>query len=250
MFGKVIYYDYEKIMEYTSFITGKPFQEANLVKKAKSRGASVGVKAIGVEATNEEVHQITSKEGLLNNIIDFEKKLESRDDYFDFISNNFHLESIPRAHIIKFNSFVYVPEKFDMIQTIEQFRPLLISHSISEMEDDEADAFQSLLDVEATRVPIECNLNDTEICALIERGNLEIPYEELEEYEMVEMFILARTLDSKLAKKEKPYFEPFKHFIKLNRTMRRQMKHDGTNELSPIYASEDYRLVEIIAIYG
>jgi len=251
MFGNVIYFDEDKIATYTTSITGKPLVKSQLVERSTNKAASIGLSSVKAEGGSANTYSVKSTDSILNEINEFEKKLRNRDDFFDFSTNpNYYLENIHRGNIVKFNTYISVPEMFDIIQTVEKFKPLMTSQVKSSMQKDEADAFQAFFDAQNAKIPVMCAIEDTEVRALIETNYLAIPYEEIEEYEEIEMSVLARTLDNSLVKKDKPFYEPLKHFIKLNRTIRRSMANDVQNELSPIYSDDDYRLIEILAIYG
>jgi len=251
MFGKVIYYDRNKVADYTAIIDGKPTVEVGSTHTTKSKEAGISRVPVTLGAKKEEAYEETKIESILHNISRFEKKLESRDDFFDFtVRSNICLETILRGNLVKFSGFIYVPEEFGMIQMIEKFKPILMNQATLGMQSDETELLNTLFGAQNTKIPMISNIDDTEICALIETNSLKISYEEFEDYEEIEMSILARTLDSRLIDKEKPFFDPFKHFIQLPRAMRRAMKNDEEDEFGPIYAEENYRLFEIIAIYG
>ena len=251
MFGKVVYCDKGKIIDYTSIITGKPIVESSLIHQSTNKEAQLNVAPIAVGASSAKTYEFKTTQSNLHTICEFEKRLEGRDDYFDFTTNaNFCLDTIQRGNIVKFASSICVSEKFDMIQMIDKFKPMLLNDAVSTMQKNEADAFKTFFNTQSAKIPLMCNIDVVEVRALIETTSLEIDYEDIDDYEEVEMSILARTLDNGLVSKEKPFFEPLKHFIKLNRTMRRTMSKDATKELSPIFSDEDYRLFEIIAIYG
>ena len=250
MFGKVIYYDKAKVEDYTAIITGKAVAEIKSIQKTTNKEAGVDFPLISAGIGGSATYELEAKESILHNISEFEKLLKDREDYFDFtVGDDFALETIPRGQIVKFNSSVYIPEAFDVIQMIEQFKPTIMNRATVDMENDEADAFQVFFNTQNAKIPILSNLDDAEVCSLIESSCLKIPYEGLEEYEEQEVSILARTLDASLVSKDKAFFEPLKHFIKLNRTIRKTMTTNVPSELSPIYSDADYRQFEIIAIY-
>ena len=75
-----------------------------------------------------------------------------------------------------------------------------------------------------------------------------VKYENMEEYEELEVTIIARITSGNMVNAEKSFYDPLKDFMTLNRAMRRSMERraDGLNE---IYADRDYRMIEILAIY-
>ena len=71
-------------------------------------------------------------------------------------------------------------------------------------------------------------------------------YEELSEIDE-NITILAR-VTSQFVSSTKPYYDPLKEFMALNRMMRKSMGDRG-KEFSPIYVDDQYRMVEVLAIY-
>lgn len=73
-------------------------------------------------------------------------------------------------------------------------------------------------------------------------------YRAMEEYEELEVTIIARITSSGMVKSQKAFYDPLKDFMTLNRVMRRSIegRTDGLNE---IYADKDYRTIEVLAIY-
>ena len=251
MFGKVIYYDRNKVLDYTAIIDGKPQVEVTKTRKSKSKEAGLAISAVSAGAKQEETYEETKIESILHNITEFESKLRDRDDFFDFTERtDLCLESICKGNIVKFDGLIYVPENFGMIQMVEKFKPMIMGQATLGMQTDEAEMLGAFFETQNTKIPIISNVDDTEICALIEGHSLEITFEELEDLEDSEMTILARTLDNRLVDKAKPFFDPLKHFIQLPRALRRTTDNRNQGEFSPICADENYRLFEIIAIYG
>ena len=72
-------------------------------------------------------------------------------------------------------------------------------------------------------------------------------YEDLEEFEDEQVTILAR-MSSGIIKEDRPYYDPLKDFISLNRMMRKSIKDRGA-ELQPLMLDRKYRQIDILAIY-
>lgn len=64
----------------------------------------------------------------------------------------------------------------------------------------------------------------------------------------LEVTIIARATSNNLIDMEKPFYDPLKDFMKLNRTLRRTMGK-RTESLVEIYADQNYIMVEVLAIY-
>ena len=67
-------------------------------------------------------------------------------------------------------------------------------------------------------------------------------------FESEEITVLARCASNGMNMSNKPIFDPLKDFLTLNRAARKQLK-DIPNEFSSIYADDEYKPVDILAIY-
>ena len=71
---------------------------------------------------------------------------------------------------------------------------------------------------------------------------------DMEEYEELEVTIIARITSGNMVNARKAFYDPLKDFMTLNRVMRRSIG-GRTDGLYEIYADRDYRTIEILAIY-
>ncbi len=142
-----------------------------------------------------------------------------------------------------------VPEQFDMIQTIEKFKPMIQEHINSDITNEsEKKAYEAFLETSGSKIPIFIDMEDSLMCSKLMSNNMLITYEEFEEYEELEVTILARVISANLIDMKKPFYDPLKDFMKINRTLRRSMK-ERTDGLHEIYADQSYKMLEILAIY-
>ena len=141
MFGKVIYCDKPKIEEYTAIITGELITEIKSIKKSTNKEAVLNLSLLNTGICGTSTYEFATKESILYAVSMFEKSLQERNDFFDFsITDELCLKTIPRGQIVKFNGTIYIPEAFDMIQLIEQFKPIIMNRAMIDMKNDEADA--------------------------------------------------------------------------------------------------------------
>ena len=250
MFGNVIYYDKKKIDEYKSLITQQKNLQIDEYEISNDKGLQIDLKAIGADAKASKTYKAKVLESLLYNCDEFEKMLDGRDDFFDFTQLvDFDIATIGRGGIIKFEGYMKVPEEFDIIQTIEKFKPLAYTSMINEnMDEPEQAALNMFLDVSNAKIPIVIDFEESLMCSKLISDNMLINYEELEDYEDLEVSIIARITSNKLINMEKSFYDPLKDFIALNRAMRRGMgsRDEGMNEL---FVDNAYRTIEILAIY-
>lgn len=108
-----------------------------------------------------------------------------RDDYFDFTqSSDFDLTTMSRGGIIKFDGYIKGPEEFDLTQTIDKFKPMLIASLVKDTMDDQSEqvALQVFLETSDTKIPVLIDYDEQLIS-----NNMLVKYEGMEEYEELEV---------------------------------------------------------------
>lgn len=250
MFGNVVYYDKMKIDEYKSIIKGQRNLQVDEFEVSNDRGIQIDLKAIGADAKASKTYKAKVQESLLYNCDEFEKMLYGRDDFFDLTqSADYDITTMRRGYIIKFDGYINIPEQFDLTQTIGKLKPMIINSMIDEnMDESEQTALTAFFDTPNTKIPVLIDYQDELMCSKLVSNNMLIKYEELEEYEDLEATIIARITSSNTISVTKPYYDPLKDFMALNRTIRRGMG-SRTEGLYEVFADRDYRTVEILAIY-
>ena len=249
MFGKIVYYDKKAVAEYKSIIRGKPNLEIDEYNVTNDKGINADLKLVGADIRANKSYKAKVQESDLFDCDQFEKMLAGRDDFFDFtVSSAYDITTVPNRSIIKMDGYIEVPEDFDMVKVIEVFKPhLMRMEQFREMEETSRIAVQTVLSAaNATKVPLVFESEDTLFCSKIFQDNMLISYEELSEIED-SVTILAR-ITSSFVDSSKPYYDPLKDFLTLNRMMRKSM---GTisKEFGPIYVDDQYRMIEILAVY-
>lgn len=250
MFGNVVYYDKKKIDEYKSVIKGQRNLEVEEYEVSSDKGVQIDLKAFGADAKANKTYKAKIQESLLYNCNEFEELLSGRDDFFDFTqSSGFDLKTMSRGVIIKFEGYINTPEEFDYTQIIEKFKPMIMSSVVNEsMDKSEEAALIMFLETSDTKIPALIDFDEQLMCSKLISNNMLIKYEEMEEYEELEVTIIARIVSSNMVNLKKAFYDPLKDFMTLNRAMRRSI--DGRTEgLYEFYADRDYRVIEILAIY-
>lgn len=250
IFGDVIYYDEKKIMEYSSVITRQHNLTIKEYEISDDKSAHMNLKILGGDLQGSRKYKAEVKESLLYNCVAFEKLLNGRDDFADFTeSTQWDINTIARGFIIKFNGYMKVPEEFDITQTIQRFKPMLMDSIVNDgMDETEKKAFKSFFEVSDAKIPVLIDIEASLISSKLIGNNMLVTYEELEEYEDLEVTIIARVTTNNLVDMKKPFYDPLKDFMRLNRTLRRTMG-ERTEGLYEIYADQNYKTVEILAIY-
>lgn len=233
MFGDLIYFNKNKIEQYSAFI----------------RGENIEVKESEESIGNKKVNYLLK-------CSEFERLLQQRDDYFDYVDVNQEIliKDVRISSIIRVTGEIYVPEQFDIIQLIDEYKSQFLSE-LDYKDKEEEELLNAIFKNTKMRIPIYCELNgNCDYWLGIGKAipdNLLIEYNELEDYEGKEVTIIAK-LEARKFYKDKPLsvFDIYKDFLGFNRTLRKQMVTNQRQEFESIDVEEDYLSLELLAIYG
>ena len=249
MFGKVIYYDKSAISDYKTIISGKPNLEISEYSISNGKGINADFKVLGADAKSTKSYTAKIQESNMFDCAEFEKMLSGRDDFCDFTtSTDYDILRVSSRTIIKADGIIEIPEEFDMVKLIEAFKPILMdTDQYKNLEDNGRVALETFFgNAQATKIPLVFELDGQILCGKLLQQSLLIDYEELSEIDD-EVTVLARVVTS-IVNKSKPYYDPLKDFMKMNRMMRRSIDNKD-NQFKPIFADSDYRIIEVLAIY-
>lgn len=122
--------------------------------------------------------------------------------------------------IIKFDGYIKVPEEFDLTQTIDKFKPMLITSLVKDtMDQSEQVALQVFLETSDTKIPVLIDFDEQLMCSKLISNNMLVKYEDMEEYEELEVTIIARITSGNMVNAKKAFYDPLKDFMTLNRAM-------------------------------
>lgn len=156
MFGKIIYYDKKTIEEYKGIINGrKPLNWR--IWGDKWPRVSFDFRAVSADTKATKKYTAKVIESMLYDCAEFEKMLYGRDDYFDFTqSSKYDMSTVQRGCIIKLDSYLEIPEGFDIMQLIDRFKPLIMnSFDTEEMDQTGKEALKVFLgNAKATKIPL------------------------------------------------------------------------------------------------
>lgn len=233
MFGNLIYYDKNKVEQYMALIT----------------------KQSVVSKENGQDEPPNKKANYLLECSQFETLLKDRDDYVDFVGGepDIGIKDVKISSIIKVTGEIYVPESFDMIHLINEYKPQILA-SIECKDSDERELLNAVLNSSKMKVPIFCELG--EMCdywlgiGKAIQDNLLVDYNELEDLEGREVTIIAK-IEARKYYKDLPLkvFDVYKDFLGLNRTLRKQIVKQKNEDFESIEVEEDYLGLELLAIY-
>lgn len=230
MFGNIIYFNKSKIEQYATLLQG----EKSIIALFNDK------------SNNANLLLACSK---------FEKMLKDRDDFVDFVSSDqsIAINEVKISSIIRAKGEVYVPEQFDMVHLIQEYKSLIVS-AFNCKDETERNILKSVLQSSKMRIPIYCELDDEcdfwmGICK-ISPDNLVIDYNDLEDCEGKTFTILAKLEARKYYNGSPlPVFDIYKDFLGLNRGLRRQLVLDKNEPFENISVEEDYLALELLAIY-
>lgn len=255
MFKNLVYFDVNKIAEYSALLEGKKHIAIKNVKvnSGKSIGAKVSVLSGEINGSNEMEGEIV--ENLLLDCNEFERLLESKSEnfYFDFLKDDYDSETIPKTSIIRFEGIFKIPEEFDMMHLINEFKPMLVS-SMNLQNPQEEELFNKFFAKESTKIPsfLESDsLEERMGFAKLNSSSLLQELEHLEDFEDEEVTIIAKVLSKKDMVGNKPIivFDIMKDFFSLGRGIRRQMGETELEGVPSIKSNENILLLEVLAIY-
>lgn len=253
MFRSFIYLNKEKIYTYKSILDKEVTSKVKSISKTKRKTAEFSNMGLGFGISDENTTVSELSRNIEYDYNIFEKMLVQTEgeDFFNFILNSdeYDLSSLPPMSLIQLRGYMEVPEKFDIFNVIERFKPMLFnSISTDNLETDEA--IKNLLSDTKADIPIIIDTGDTNI-SISGKLNTDFLYEDygaLEEYSEQEVIFLCR-VEGFSNKKTVTIFNPARDFIKLNRTMRRAANFEDNEELKPIIIEGPVLKVEVIAIY-
>lgn len=233
MFANLIYYDKSRVDQYMALI----------MKKA----------IVHAEDIQEDIQRKMAN--YLLECSQFETLLKNRDDYFDFVEGDSEVEikDVRIASIIKVTGEIYVPESFDLVHLIDEYKTQILA-SVECKDDDERAILNAVFNSSKIKVPIFCELGEE--CdywlgiGKASQDNLLIDYNELEDLEGREVTLIAK-IETKRYYKDTPLkvFDIYKDFLGLNRALRKQIVNQKSEEFENIEIEEDYLGLELLAIY-
>ena len=136
-----------------------------------------------------------------------------------------------------------------MVQSVEDFKSLIMSYLDSEeIDKDDKEVVQNILEnAKTSKIPLVMDNDEYVFSSKINKENLISEIMDLEEFEDEEVTILAR-LASGVISENKPYYDPLKDYISLNRAMRKNIGDLG-DEFKPFKLDRKYRKIDVLAIY-
>lgn len=251
MFRSFIYLDEDKFYTYKRQIDGSNNAQPKSVLQKKSAGFSAAMRGLGVNGAMETSVNGEFEKDASFDYDEFEYALSRLDgeDYFDCVLNDgYDLTTIPAMKILRICSGFEIPEAFDAVNLIEKFKPMLMGQ-IETKSSEEQEALEVFLGKASADIPFIIECDDVTISGKLNAKYLREEYANLEDYADQDVYLLCKVVGM-VRKDTVEIFDPLKDFIRLPRTVRRQMNANGNSVgLDKISVEGPVLKVEVIAIY-
>lgn len=250
MFRSFIYLDEYKLYTYKRQISGVNLALPKIITKKRSAGFTAGISGLGVNGASETNIDAEFEKDISFDYDHFELDLEplQGEDYFDAVLNDVDLTTVPPMKIIRLCNSFSIPEAFDMVSMVEQFKPILMGQ-IQVKSAGEQMALENILGTASADIPIIVEDNDVTVSGKLSTKYLRENYSALEDYAEQDVYMLCKVVGI-LRNDMVEIFDPLKDFIRLPRAARRSMETNGKDiGLDKIRIEGPVLKVEIIAIY-
>lgn len=257
VFKNLIYFDSEKVGQYLAVLEGKKQISYKNVKMRTDKSIDAKVSVVSGKYGGSNEFEGAIIDNLILDCNEFENALKNKnkDNYFDFIEGQvpFDFETIRRASIVRFEGEINIPKEFDMMDLINQFKPMLTS-SMDLQNPQEEELFKAIFQKESTKIPmfLESEVLDNRVgFAKFNSNNLLHTLEQLEDFEGEDVTILAKVLSSKDISNGQPIvvFDIMKDLFSLNRALRREMGGTSMEGIQNVESDQNIVQLEILAIY-
>lgn len=251
MFRSFVYLDEDKLYTYHRQIDGKNHAQPKAITQRKAMGVNASLSGFGVNRTVETDISSNFEKDIRFDYDRFELDLNKLDgeDYFDCVLNaDYDPTTVPAMKLIRLCTRFEIPEQFDVVNLIEQFKPMLIG-KIETKSSGEQEALQNILGNASADIPLIAEYDDFILAGKLNTKYLHEDYSNLEDYADQEVYILCKVVG--MVRKEKVViFDPLKDFIRLPRTARRHMiSSEKPVGIDKIEVEGPVLKVEVIAIY-
>ena len=251
MFRSFVYLDREKFYTYKRQIDGKNTGKPKSMSQKKTLALTAGGKNLGVNGATETSFNSDFENDVSFDYDQFERQLDQLqgEDYFDFVLHDeYDLTAVPSMKLIRICSRFEIPEAFDVVKLIEQFKPMLMGQ-IETSSTGEQEALEEILGKASADIPFTVELDDVIISGKLNAKYLYEEYASLEDYVDQDVYMLCKVVGM-MRKDTVEIFDPLKDFIRLPRVMRREMMKNGDSiGVDKISVSGPVLKVEVIAIY-
>lgn len=251
MFRSFIYLDEDKLYTYKRQIDGSNPAQPKAITQKNAVGFNASLSKVGVNGAMETSVSGDFEKDVSFDYDRFELALSNLDgeDYFDCVLNSdYDLTTVPAMKLIRICSGFEIPEAFDAINLIDRFMPMLMGQ-VETKSDAEQVALENFLGNASADIPFIVEFDEITVAGKLNVKYLHEEYANLEDYADQDVYMLCKVVGV-IRKDEVEIFDPLKDFIRLPRTMRRQMTANGKSVgIDKISVEGPVLKVEVIAIY-
>lgn len=246
MFKKILYFDKKSILDFQEMLNKR-----NILDVKTKASISAGFVGAEIELLKKQDYKNLDNLVLLCNSFESDLSSVSEEYYFDFLSSDYDINSIPISSIIKFESEIEIPEDFDYMDLISKMSHM-IPEAIGVETSEEKELFNNFFQTKGRKLPCLIrheNLNNGVCFAKLNPSYIvgDITIEDLIDRDLK---IIANISGFKKYKGTPIIvFDVFKDFFYFNRAMRRNFDKSDTEFKQELGVSENVINIEILAIY-
>ena len=250
MFRSFVYLNDEKFYSYKCIVDGKvPVTRTNYSTSGRV-GTNFSLGTLSLDAAKEKSEEGEYRHSVEYDYNDFEHRLESLEGttFFDFILHNdeYAFSTLPQMCLIKLNGYIDIPESFDMLTMVSQYKDIIFS--VASMPKDKEEAARLILENSSADIPITIDCEDCIISSKLNVQYLLQNYTDLERFSEIPATILCK-VEGYIDKQSVVIYNPTRDFVRLNRSIRRASRLEENEALRPISVEGPVLKVEIVAIY-
>ena len=249
-FRDFIYLDTEALGRYSAQLERAEKSRIRAKSIKASAGANLGVASASIEVATERADRIGSSD--IELFDDFERRLEdaSGDGYFDFLTDDPDIKTLPPMSLFRIQGRIEVPEGFDVLSLVRQYAPMMFNAGLIDVGEDgnvPPELVRDVLGNVKADIPIIVVCDGATVSAklnfdYIAEGD-ELELEGLSDEEVV--FLCKATAHK--SGESVVVFDPLKDFMRINRAMRRSM--NGAKELASISVPGPVLKSDVVAIH-
>lgn len=247
-FRTFIYLDKEKVDDYLLVLDEQQSNKKSKVSVRAKANFVIGEVEADLEKQAEDKRSRTAAEQY--NLFENALSNTTEDDYFDFLSSDYDMSTVPPLSIIRCTGYIEIPEAFDILHMVSEFAgPMIKAGLFTPNGDPNTNEFAlSFFQNNDADIPILITGNQIRISSKLKASCIiGDSYQVLEDIEDEEVFALCK-IHTHLSDEKVVIFDPIKDFLKLNRAARRRMG-EVTGDLEPIVENGPVLKVEVIALY-
>ncbi len=250
-FRDFVYLDTDALARYSAQLESSTKARGMRAKELKAAaGANVGVASASLEVTAERSDSAAADQ--VERFESFEHEIEKLkgQDYFDFLTDDCDISTVPPMSLFRVQGLIEVPEGFDMLSVMKRYAPLLEKYGFlasGGTDDVPPGLIRDVLEKANASVPITVALDEVTVSAKLQAQYLVSGDEsDVENLEGEDVVLLCKVTAHQWSDSV-VVFDPLKDFMHLNRAMRRSI--NKTDSLKSIEVPGPVLKATVVAVY-